>query len=264
MAGEMENAASSDIRFAAPSWRRLVARFADIVLPPLCLQCRMPIDRHGELCPSCWSRIDFIVAPYCDRLGVPLPYALDGPLISAAAVADPPDYDRARAAACYRGGMRDLVHGLKFRDRHEGLDLFARWLVRTGQDFLGDADLLVPVPLYRLRLWSRRFNQSALLADRVAALTGLSIDPFALARTRATRQQVGLSIAQRRKNVAGAFAVPQSKSSDVRGRHIVLVDDVITTGATANACAKALKRAGAAQIDVLALARVVDPLSASL
>lgn len=237
-----------------------VARAADLLLPPLCLSCRSAVEGHGGLCAECWSGINFIEAPVCDRLGVPLPYATGGTVVSGAALADPPLYDRARAVARYDDVMRDLVHGLKYRDRQEGMALFGRWLARAGTALFADRAVLVPVPLYRARLWSRRFNQSAMLASSVSAETGLASNPFCLARTRRTASQVGLSAEQRRRNVAGAFEVPENRRGDVEGRVVILVDDVITTGATANACARILKRAGAQRVDVLALARVVDPL----
>lgn len=236
----------------------------DILLPPLCLACRAPIDAHGGLCPPCWSEIDFIRAPLCDRLGLPLPYAVGETMVSAAALAAPPDYDRARAVAAYGGVMRDLVHGLKYGDRHEGLDMFARWLEAAGKALLAEADMLVPVPLFPVRLWRRRFNQSLLLAQRLGRATGLAVDPFVLVRTRHTVSQVGLSHDRRRRNVAGAFAVAGDGKVRIRGSAVVLIDDVITTGATADACARALRRAGADRVDVLALARVVDPLAPRL
>jgi ComF family protein len=160
--------------------------------------------------------------------------------------------------------MRDMVHGLKYRDRTEGLALFGRWLARAGEALFADDPVLVPVPLYRGRLWRRRFNQSAMLAKAVSLETGLAANLYCLKRTRATVSQIGLSAEQRRRNVAGAFAVPESRRGDLAGKEIILVDDVITTGATANACARILKRAGAARVDVLALARVVDPLAPTL
>lgn len=190
-----------------------------------------------------------------------MPYASDEILVSAAAMADPPRFDRARAVARYDDVMRQLIHDLKFRDRQEGLTLFGRWLVHAGNQLLADCDVLVPVPLYRSRLWRRRFNQSALLALAISRQTGIAADPFLLERIRRTASQVGLSPVQRKKNVAGAFAVPSQGSIGLAGRRVVLVDDVITTGATANACARILKRAGAVRVDVLALARVVDPLA---
>lgn len=244
-------------------WRGL-ARAADFLLPPLCIACRSAVEGHGGLCARCWPKVNFIGAPVCDRLGIPLPYATDEPLVSAAAMADPPVYDRARAVARHDGVMRELVHGLKYRDRHEGVRLFGRWMAHAGRAIVPGADLLVPVPLYRLRLWGRRFNQSALLARAVGAETGLPDDPFLLVRTRPTVSQVGLSVAQRKRNVTGAFAVPAGRKAAIAGKAVILVDDVITTGATANACARALKRAGAARVDVIALARVVDPVAPSV
>lgn len=243
--------------------RSTLRALADIVLPPVCISCRQRIGAHGLLCGACWSRIDFIAPPLCDRLGIPLPYD-PGPApgeraLSAAAIAEPPVYDRARAAARYDATMRQLIQSFKYRDRHEGVPLFARWLASAGAELLADADLIVPVPLYRARLWSRRFNQSAVLARGLAWLTGQEVDCFTLKRVKRTANQVGLSAAQRRRNVAGAFKVSRRRKARIKGRKIVLIDDVITTGATAEACARVLKRAGAVRVDVLAIARAADP-----
>jgi ComF family protein len=166
-------------------------------------------------------------------------------------------YDRARAVAVFSSGMQELIHGLKYSDRHDGRRLFGRWLVAAGAELLADADVLVPVPLNRWRLLSRRFNQSALLAQEVARLSGVDYAPLALSRVRATASQVGMTREERRRNVTGAFAVPARAVGQVAGRRIVLVDDVITTGATVQAAARVLKAAGAARVDVLALAVVV-------
>lgn len=239
-------------------------KLADFVLPPLCLVCRSSVMGHGGLCSACWPRIDFIEPPRCDRLGIPLPFPSDETVVSAAALADPPVYDRARAVARFDGVMRELIHALKYGDRHEGVALFSRWMLHAGADILEDADILIPVPLARLRLWSRRFNQSALLARAVARSIGLVDDPGTLVRTRRTASQVGLSVEQRKMNVAGAFRVPDRHRANIENKNVLLIDDVITTGATANSCARALKRAGAARVDVLALARVVDPLTPTL
>lgn len=244
--------------------RKTASRALDIVLPPLCLSCRASVEGHGGLCAQCWVRVNFIVPPVCEQLGIPLPYAAQEPILSAAAMADPPAYDRARAAARYDEVMRELVHGLKYKDRQEGLNLFAGWLLNAGQPLFADADLLVPVPLYRLRLWSRRFNQAALLAQALSSRTCIAANMFALQRKRRTASQVGLSAEQRKRNVRGAFAVPQKWRDEIAGKNIILVDDVITTGATANACARSLKQAGAKRVDALALARVVDPLAPSV
>ncbi len=243
---------------------RVAVKLADFVLPPLCLVCRSPVLGHGGLCAQCWPGIDFIEPPRCDILGIPLPFPSPEIVVSAAALADPPDYNRARVVARYDSVMRDLIHGLKYGDRHEGVKLFCRWMEHAGADVLEDADLLVPVPLARGRLWSRRFNQSALLARALSRSGDVPDNPFAVKRTRWTASQVGLSTEQRKRNVAGAFQVPDTQRAGILNQNIVLIDNVITTGATANACAKALKRAGVARVDVLALARVVDPLTPRL
>ena len=243
---------------AALALRHAAGALADFLVPPLCVACHAPLASHDALCPKCWGEIDFIRAPLCDRLGLPMPFDTGGTMVSALAAADPPDYDRARAVARFDGVMRRLVHDLKFRDRHDARRLFGRWLAEAGAEFLGSAHLIVPVPLTRGRLLSRRFNQSAILALEVARLTGVVLDPLALKRTRRTRPQVGLTRPQRRQNVAGAFAVPPGRKSRIAGANVVLIDDVITTGATAEACARALRRAGAARIEVLSLALVTD------
>lgn len=245
--------------------RTIAGRLADVALPPRCVACGRSAGDHDALCGGCWAGIDFIQQPLCDRLGIPLPFAApdsDAALVSAAALADPPAYDRARSVARYSDVMRRLIHDLKYRDRHIAVVLFTRWLQFAGSELLKETDLLVPVPLHASRLWFRRFNQSALLASALSRTSGRPCDPLLLARTRRTRSQVGLSADQRTRNLSGAISVTKDKELAVKGRAILLIDDVITTGATANACAKALRRAGAARIDVLALGRVVDPLAA--
>lgn len=231
---------------------------SDVLVPPVCVACHVTMTRHDTLCPDCWRGIDFIRPPLCDRLGIPMPFDVGGIMVSAAAAADPPVYDRARAVARYDAVMRRLVQDLKFRDMHHGRRLFGRWLREAGADLLADADVVVPVPLSRWRLAWRRYNQSAVLAAEVARLSERPYCPAALKRTRRTRPQPGLSRAQRIENVRAAFAVPAARKADVSGRAVLLVDDVITTGATIAACARALKSAGARRVDVLALALVTD------
>lgn len=257
----MEDDAGLPCGHAAPGpslLRRALGALSDIVMPPVCLVCRTPIGGHDALCARCWREVDFIRPPLCDRLGMPLPFDTGGTMVSAAAAAEPPPYHRARAVAAHAGAMRTLVHALKFHDRHDVRRLLGKWLVEAGRDLIPDAELVVPVPLARRRLLARRFNQAAILAREVARLTGLAYEPQLLERSRATASQVGLSRAERRRNVAGAFAVPKRFEGRARGRKILLVDDVITTGSTVGACARVLCRAGAARVDVLSLALVTD------
>jgi ComF family protein len=244
--------------------RRGLSRFADIALPPLCLGCGRGVSAHAALCGDCWAGIDFIERPFCAVTGIPFPYDAGDGAVSAAAVAYPPAYARARAAMRYDDGAARIIHRFKYSDRMEAAPAFARWLARIGSDILSEADMVAPVPLHKRRLFSRRFNQSAELARALARNAGLAYQPELLARVRATRPQVGLSGDQRRRNVAGAFRLGPGAQALVRDRHVVLVDDVMTTGATAEACAKVLVQAGAAEVSVLCLARVVPAGGASI
>ncbi len=235
------------------------AGIADVIMPPVCLSCQRRLGSRDALCPVCWQEIRFIRPPICDVLGLPMPYDIGGRMVSPAAVADPPEYARARAVARYDGTMRRIIHDLKFHDRHDGRRLFGRWLAETGADLLADSDaLLVPVPLSRMGLLRRRFNQAAILAQEVARRSGHAFAPLALLRTRRTASQVGLTRDQRRDNVRGAFAIRDGQKKQVAGRPVILIDDVVTTGATARACARALLKGGAIRVDVLALALVTD------
>jgi ComF family protein len=246
-------AASGRPRFRA-RLRLAWSGLSDLILPPVCLSCRVPITSHGALCAGCWNGIDFIQPPVCDRLGIPLPFATGEVSLSAAAMAAPPVYDRARAVAHYSGLMRRLIHDLKFHDRDDLTVLLGGWLMGAGKELLADADLIVPVPLSRTRLLRRRFNQAARLGSEVSARTGVPMDALSLVRVRAIASQVGLSRSERQENVRGAFAVREMRRDRIDGRRIVLLDDVVTTGATAAAATRALRRAGADRIDVLALA----------
>jgi ComF family protein len=240
--------------------RAAALSISDAILPPVCLSCYAPLVMHDCLCAPCWGAINFIRPPLCDRLGIPLPLDTGGTMISAAAIASSPDYNRARAVAAYSGTLRKLIHGFKYSDRHDTRRLFGRWLVAAGAPLIEDADLIVPIPLNRWRLLHRRFNQSAILAYEVGRRASKPVDPLALQRVKATPTQVGLSTLERQKNVAGAFRVAAGHRSRLEGRNVLLIDDVLTTGATCNAAARALKAAGAARVDALALAIVTGTI----
>ena len=231
----------------------------DLIYPPACLACRKATGAHYALCSDCWGEMRFIERPFCERLGTPFAQDLRTPgLISPEAIADPPVFGRARAVARYDDGpARKLVHRLKYSDRLELARPLGAWMARAGADILAEADLLVPVPLHRFRLISRRFNQAAALALRVSEESAAAVDTRALERVKQTPPQVGLSRPQRAGNVQGAFRVPEEAKPRIFGRRIVLVDDVLTSGATANAAARALLRGGAKNVDVLVFARVV-------
>jgi ComF family protein len=230
----------------------------DVIFPPLCLGCQTRLVNHDALCSDCWRQIDFIRPPLCDRLGLPLPYDIGGTMISAAAAANPPPFERARAVARYDGLMRKLIHEFKFNDTHDARRLFGRWLCQTAPELINAADCIVPVPLARLRLLSRRYNQAQILAAELSRQTAKPCLPLALLRTRSTSRQIGLTRRERERNVSGAFAVAPGAIAEIAGKSVLLIDDVMTTGATATAATKALKKAGAARVDVLALALVTD------
>lgn len=237
--------------------KAMAARAADVALPPQCLACDRPLAAHGALCPVCWGRLRLIEKPYCAQLGIPFSYDLGEGALSAEAIADPPPFDRCRAVAVFDDVARKLVHGLKYRDRLELAAWMAEWMARAGTELIADADVILPVPLHPRRLWWRRANQSALLAANIAARSGKPIAPLVLRRIRPTEQQVGLTADQRDRNVRGAFRVPAAEAIAVAGRRVLLVDDVYTTGATVRAATRALRRAGAATVDILVFARVV-------
>jgi ComF family protein len=251
---------------AAPSWRARVARglhagarrMLDVGLPPLCPTCREPISEQGGVCAQCWSKLSFIARPYCERLGIPFVYDPGPGILSMEAIADPPAYTRARAAVRYDETARELVQSFKYGDRLDLALAMGRWMAIAGCELLAETDALVPVPLHWTRLWSRRFNQAAVLAQKVSAISGVPVAYDLLKRIKATRQQVGLSQGERATNVQGAFRVPAQARGEVAGRRLLLIDDVLTSGATLDTCARILLRAGAAEVDALVFARVVQ------
>jgi ComF family protein len=240
--------------------RAAMRAILDVALPPLCPSCREPLGQGVGLCAACWSKLSLIEKPYCARLGIPFLYDPGPGLLSMEAMANPPAYDRARAAVRYDEVARSLVLAFKYADRLDLAPMMGTWMARAGRELLAEADALMPVPLHWRRLWARRFNQAAALAGAISDISKVPVLPDVLKRVRATPQQVGLSKTERASNVQGAFRVPAGQKAAVKGRRIVLVDDVLTSGATVDTCARALLRAGAAHVDVLVFARVVAPV----
>jgi ComF family protein len=241
---------------------RVVLRALDVLLPPRCLGCGAVVETQGRLCAPCWRGLKFLGPPQCRLCGYPMPHALpDAPLCPACA-AEPPAYDRARAALRYDEDSRRLILAFKHADRTDITPALGRWLARAGSELLAEADVIAPVPLHRWRLLRRGYNQAALLANALAPAVSVAVVPDLLQRVRATASQQGLSGRARLENItAGAFRLHPWHRRRVEGRRVVLVDDVLTTGATVGACACVLRRAGASQIDILTLARVVRDAS---
>jgi ComF family protein len=251
------------VKRAVGAVRTVLRATVDLALPPLCPACREPVEGRG-LCPACWSKLSFITRPYCERLGIPFVYDPGPGILSMEAIADPPAYHRARAAVRFDDVARVLVHALKYGDRLDLAPMMGRWVSQAGHELLAEADALVPVPLHWRRLWARRFNQSAMLAAAISKESGVPIAAGALKRVKPTAQQVGLSRAERAQNVQGAFRVLPEGKAAVTGRRLVLVDDVLTSGATVDGCAQALLRASAANVDVLIFARVAEAIRTSI
>lgn len=246
----------------APAARALPGLVLNLLLPPRCLVCGGGVERPGALCGACWRALSFLAPPLCAACGFPFDFELGAGTLCGACHREPPSYDRARAVLRYDEASRGLLLGFKHGDRTEGAPAFGAWLARAGGELIADCDVVLPVPLHRRRLFARRYNQSALLAQALGRATGLPVLPDSLRRIRNTASQGRLSASARRRNVAGAFRVAPGASERLGGRRVLLVDDVLTTGATVEACARTLKRAGAAGVDVLTLARVVRPQQA--
>jgi ComF family protein len=235
--------------------RRSAVGLLDLLLPPRCLACGAPVGGNGELCPGCWRGMTFLGPPHCACCGLPFPFEAGKDALCGACLGDKPHYDRARAVFRYDEQSRGLVLSFKHGDRTHSAPAYGRWMRRVGAELLHDADLLVPVPLHWSRLFARRYNQSALLAHAIHAAGGPEVAPDWLIRHRRTPSQGRRNATARAENVRAAFALRRGRS--VAGRRVVLIDDVFTTGATIDECARVLRRAGAARIDVLTLARVI-------
>lgn len=238
-----------------PAW---LGWIGDLVYPPVCPACGVRTGSHGGFCAACWVGSRFIERPFCEILGRPFSFDHGEGAVCGEAIAEPPVFDRLRAAAIHDGPVRHLVHGLKYRDRTDLAPMMAGWMLRASDGHLKDCDGIVPVPLHRWRFAGRKFNQSAELARHLSRLSGRPFLPRTLLRVKNTSRQVGLTARAREENVRAAFRVAPGRAIDVAGRHIALVDDVYTTGATAASAARALKWAGAAEVTVLTFAMAIS------
>lgn len=229
----------------------------DAIYPPTCSGCAKQLAEPGALCGTCWNNVRFIEKPYCPVLGTPFSTDIGEGMLSARAISNPPAYSRARAAVAYHGLALRFVHGLKFQDRQDNATWMADWMARAAPDLIEDADVIVPIPLHWRRLVLRRFNQSALLAQNIANDGQKSFSPSALKRVKATVSQRGLMAKDRAANLKNSFTVPDDRVMAIHGRRVLLIDDVITTGSTIEEATKALLKAGAVNVDVLAFAMVL-------
>ncbi len=239
----------------------ILDRLVECLLPARCPLTGDSVERQGMISPAAWATLRFVADPACAACGMPLTIsgetAGDTSLKCADCLTDPPPFGRARSSLVYDDASRKLILGFKHADQTYAVKTFVPWLARAGASFWPDTPLLVPVPLHRWRLLRRRYNQAALLANGLARETGLSCVPDLLLRTRATPTQGHLKAKEREKNVRRAFSMNQGHAEKVKGRHVVLIDDVLTTGATVRECTEVLLKAGASSVNILTIARAV-------
>jgi ComF family protein len=235
--------------------RRAGRGLVDVVLPPRCLACGGTVEEPDALCGRCWGGIVFFAPPWCAGCGLPFAHPVGDGTVCADCAREKQAWDRARSVLRYDKNSRPLILGLKHADHTHVASAFGRWMYRDGGEVLDRADLVLPVPLHWTRLARRRYNQSALLAHAIRAAGGPPVAPDWLVRRRRTPSQGHMGPGARQRNVQGAFALRSGR--DVAGKRLVLIDDVMTTGATVNECARVLKRGGAAFVGVLTLARAL-------
>jgi len=234
----------------------MLQRLLDAVLPPLCLGCNEIVAEPGALCAACWPAFSFIAAPHCSRCGTPFTEPVDK-VQCGTCLRWPPRFRKARAVLVYDDESKRVVLPFKHGDRTDMARSCGRWMARAGGELLAEAELIAPVPLHWRRLFTRRYNQALLLARAVARHGAAELAPDLLRRERWTGSQGKLRAEERRRNVRRAFTLHPRWQEAVKGKAVLLVDDVLTTGATVDACTLVLQRAGARHVDVLTLARAV-------
>ena len=235
----------------------MFANLLDFLFPPQCLSCNAPVAAQGTLCLGCWQQVRFITDPCCQCCGLPFDFALGEQALCGECLRQRPSYARARAVFRYDEHSRALVTKLKYADQTQLAAVYGTWLANFGKELVTASDVIVPVPLHYWRFIGRRYNQSALLAQALHKKSGLPVIPDGLKRLRHTQPQPGLTYRQRQDNVKGAFAAHPKHIHTLKGRSVLLVDDVMTTSATAGECARALLKGGALSVNVLTLARKV-------
>jgi ComF family protein len=237
--------------------RAALRHVVDFALPPRCPACGTIVPAPNLFCLDCWRSLAFLGEPCCARCGLPFDYGIAAGAECGRCLADPPPFARLRAAVAYGETARKVALKLKYSGRPGIAETLAHFMARQLPQCLDENALLIPVPLHRWRIWKRGYNQAALIAAALSRRAGLAAELDLLRRTRSTPPLRGLGRRERALAVRGVFAVAREDRPRLRGRHAVLIDDVYTSGATAGACARTLRRAGARSVAVLTWARVV-------
>ncbi len=241
----------------------LLAKTVDMILPPRCIITGEIVDAQGMVSPKAWGELNFIADPMCQRCGLPFDFmegnVVDDNALCAGCIKSPPNFTQLRSSLIYDDASRNIILSFKHADQMQLVISFVPWLKNAGQDMLAEADFLMPVPLHRWRILRRRFNQSALIAQKLGKHIGVKCLSDGLARIRHTPTQGYLRTKERHQNVKHAFEVNPKHLDVIKGKKIVLIDDVFTTGATVEECTKKLLKSGALSVSILTLARVVKP-----
>lgn len=227
----------------------------DVVYPPCCLACGDLVQENGTICAECWGGINFIADPQCEICGLPFEFAATDGNLCGACLQQLPVFSKARAVFSYDDVSRKIITSFKYSDKIEPQAVYAKWMARVGKEMLEEADIIMPVPLHRVKLLLRKYNQAALLAKELARISGKKIMVSALLRKKHTKAQAGFSRQNRLKNITGAFVINKKYLDKIAGKKILLIDDVMTTGATVTECSKILLKAKVARVEVLTLAK---------
>lgn len=242
-----------------PFIKNVSSKLLDFILPPQCINCSTSVLQQGGLCADCWEKIHFISKPFCSICGFPFNISIENENICAPCARKSPLFARARAAVYYNDASKPMILRFKHADALHITPLFAEWLYQAGYDLFPQAEYLVPIPLHWSRLVYRGYNQAALLSQKLSKKTKIPHLPDLLERIRRTPSQGELTSKEREKNVSNAFKLNKKYEQLIHDKHILLIDDVFTSGATVQACTKILKKSGAKQIDILTLAKVIKP-----
>lgn len=238
------------------SYRKLFESVIDTILPPRCPGSGEIVEIQGAVSPNFWDQLQFIEKPFCKRCAIPFSFETDENNICAKCLEEDPFYDESRAPVVYNDASRRIILNFKFNDKTHYVHTFVPWMLRAGADLLGEADYIIPVPLHPKKIRMRKFNQAALLAHEISKKSDVKYIAEGLIRTRHTVPQKGLNKKERYKNISGAFAIGDRYLDKFAHKNIIIIDDIFTTGSTLNECARILKNAGAAKVNVITIARV--------